>query len=350
MTPARIAAVTVVVLIMLAAVFMPPGFNAGAPLMERERLLMGTIVRIKAPVGRIDGGKERVGFAIGKALDEIARIEGVFSVHKPDSEISRINRLRKGEVLKISDEVFGLIEKSVEYSARTKGAFDITVKPLADLWREAGAAGRLPLEAEVDAARAKVGYRYIALDKSAGTVSFARDGMSLDMGGVGKGYASDAAAKILRENGVADAIINPGGDVYCMGRRSTKSPWNVGIKNPRDKNELFLEIALKDMAIDTAGDYEKYFLLDGKRYSHIIDPRTGYPAGDDVISASVIAPDAVTADILATALCVLGRDGLKIVRAEGLDAVIVFGEGGAFGTEMTEGFKKRYDVKAEAGI
>jgi thiamine biosynthesis lipoprotein len=165
------------------------------------------------------------------------------------------------------------------------------------------------------------------------------------MGAVAKGYATDMMVKALVDSGVKDAIVNCGGDMYCLGRRSTKALWKVGIRDPRDKSRIFLEFKLQDRAVDTSGDYEKFFIINGRRYSHIIDPRTGYPIGDGTVSASVIAGDSATADALATALCVLGRSGLDVVnRALGADAVIVFKDKGVLTTLMSRGFKERYDA------
>lgn len=331
--------------IALVMAFIPFSARHNAVMVQKDRFLMGTIVRIKAPVGPSEDPKH-VKKAIDKALDEIARIEGVFSVYKPDSEISKINRLRKAETLKISDEAFELIEKSIEFNKKSHGAFDITVRPLVDLWRSAGQTGQLPSKDAVSAALARVGSGYIILDKSAKTLSFAKDGMSLDMGAIGKGYASDRAVKVLRESGITNAIVNPGGDVYCLGQRAPGKLWNVGIQHPRQKGKLLFELELKDKAIDTAGDYEKFFILDGKRYSHIIDPRTGYPIGDGTVSASVIANDATTADALATALCVLGAEGSKIIDTKtGEAAVIIVKKDDGQVSVVTTGIMGRYNVK-----
>ena len=350
MTLSRRIAVLSLVIIFLSALFVLRGSYDSPPVIEKEKLLMGTIVQIKAPVG-VNGNAREVGEAIDKAFAEIARVEGIFSVYDPASEISKINRLDKGEALKISAEAFNLIDKAIEYSAKTDGAFDITVKPLIDIWAKAKTHGRVPSEEYIKLAAGKVGRSAVVLDKAGLTISFEKDGMALDLGGVAKGYGVDRAIAILKENGIKDAIVNSGGDVYCLGARSKRQPWSVGIRHPRDSDRIFLEIKLKDKAVDTSGDYEKYYILDGKRYSHIIDPRSGRPIGDKVLSASVIADDATTADILATALCVLGRDGLSIIsKLGGLDSVVVTKEGNNFVTNMTEGFTERYSAKEKSKL
>ncbi len=336
------------VIIFLSALFILRGSYDNLPVIEKEELLMGTIVQIKAPVG-VNGNARNVGEAIDRAFAEIARVESIFSVYDPASEISKINRLEKGETLKISAEAFHLIDKAMEYSAKTGGAFDITVKPLIDIWASAKTEGRAPSEGDIKSAREKVGVSAIVLDRPGFMISFEKDGMAIDLGGVAKGYAVDRAIAILKENGIKDAIVNAGGAVYCLRARSKYQPWSIGIRHPRDSDRIFLEIKLMDKAVDTSGDYEKYYILDGKRYSHIIDPRSGRPVGDDVVSASVIADDATTADMLATALCVLGRGGLGVMgKAGGSDAVVVSREGDDFITNMTEGFMERYSVKEKS--
>lgn len=350
MTPARIITLSALLIAVLFVAFMPHCLYDNAPVIERERLLMGTIVRIKAPVGT-DCNAKRVDEAIEKAFGEMIRVESVFSVYKADSEVSGINRLKIRETLKISSETFDLISKSIEYSRKTGGAFDITVKPLIDIWVKAKADGKMPAEDDIKDVMKRVGSDDILLDKADGTIAFKKSGMALDLGGVAKGYAADRAIKILMENGIRNAIVNSGGDMYCLGMRSKDEIWSVGIQHPRDKNRIFLELKLKNRAVDTSGDYEKYFILDGKRYSHIINPATGYPVGDDVVSASVIADDAATADILATALCVLGREGLEIIDpARGQDAIVVFEKDGRLNIEMTEGLRGRYSVKSKGKL
>ncbi|MFA5085925.1 MAG: FAD:protein FMN transferase, partial [Candidatus Omnitrophota bacterium] len=285
---------------------------------------------------------------IDKAFDEVKRVEDVYSVYNHASEISRINKLRKNEKLQISDGVFNLILKSIDYSKRTFGTFDITVKPIIDLWHKAKTRGRVPSEDEISRALGHVGYKNIVLDETNRTISFKKEEMSIDMGGIAKGYATDRAINILEDAGINNALVTSGGDMYCLGKKSRTELWKVGIRHPRNKDKLFLEMSLKDRAISTSGDYERYFILDGKRYSHIIDPRTGYPIGDNIVSASVITSDSTTSDILATSMCILGEKGFYAIKEFGdIDAVLVMQESGHLIVRMSEGIKKRYDISQE---
>jgi len=350
MSPKKIPHIVLVAA--LGAVLLSVSSCSQAPekIVEDSRFFMGTVVQIKVSIDPAKRGEARAKDAINKAFDEIQRIEDVYSVYKDTSEISRINRLRKNEALQITDGVFNLIHKTLDYSERTDGAFDITVKPLVDLWSRAKKVNKLPDEYELKSVLGRVGYKNVALDDAARTIHFREEGMSIDLGGAAKGYATDRAVRVLEENGIENALVNLGGDMYCLGKRTAHELWKVGLQHPRDRNRLFLEIRLKDKAIDTSGDYERYFVLDGKRYSHIIDPRTGYPIGDNVVSASVIAADSTTSDILATAMCILGEKGFDIIKKEsgGIDAVLVTFEAGRLTMKMSKGIRERYDISEEA--
>ncbi len=351
MTPSRRIIITVILLAFTAApcaFFMLQGANYAIPMVEKEAFLMGTIVQIKVPASERKRSGEIVG-AIDKAFNEIARIESLLSVYKEDSEVSKINRLKKDEVLKISDETFGLIKKSIDYSFRTDGAFDITVKPLVDIWAKAKTLGALPGEEDIKNAVERVGSKYVVLDSLRKTISFKKEAMAIDLGGVAKGYAADRAAKVLIANGIHNAIVNPGGNMYCLGAPSAKKLWNVGIQHPRERGRIFLKLKVRNKAVITSGDYERFFMLGGRRYSHIIDPRNGYPMGDGNISSTVIADDASAADILATALCILGDKGLKLLDiGHGEDALIISQVKDKFVVKTTEDFMDRYGAK-EAG-
>ena len=314
-------------------------------IVEETRFLMGTDVQIKVSVDeKADNAKIRS--AVDKAFKEIERIENIFSVYKSNSEISKINRLRKKERLVISKEAFELIKISIDYSNKTEGAFDITVKPLVDLWKKAEGDKKIPSDDEIKAALAHTGYKNVMLDESSHTISFAREEMALDLGGVAKGYASGKAIKVLDESGIKNAIVGTAGDLYCSGEKADNEFWTVAIRHPRDKDKVFMDIKLSGKAIDTSGDYEKYFILNNKRYSHIIDPRTGYPVGDDVISSTVIADDPAVSDMLSTALMILGEKGLNIAESmKSIDAVIVLKRGNRLLIKTTDGLSKHYAIK-----
>lgn len=308
---------------------------------------MGTNAQIKVSIE--EGEDEfRAGKAIEKAFDEVERIENIFSVYRPYSEISKINKLRKNEKVIISEEAFHLIKKSLEYSNKTDGAFDITVKPLVDLWNRAKQNNKLPADEEIKSVLAHTGYKNIILDEPNHAITFTREGMALDFGAIAKGYATGRAVTILKENGIKNAVVALGGNLYCLGVKTGNEFWTIAIRHPRDRDKVFMEIKLRDRAIDTSGDYEKYFILDNKRYSHIIDPATGYPVGDKVISSTVISGDPAVSDILATSAEILGQKGLNIIESiRDIDVVVVFKQNGKFIVRTTKEINRRYAIKEE---
>lgn len=316
-------------------------------IVKRTVLLMGTVVEIDVPI-KSEADRAATQVLADRAIDEVRRIEDLFSVYKPGSEVSLINTLKAGQPLKLSQESFYLIEQSLEFSAKTLGAFDITIKPLVDLWSRAGKTQSLPSEQDVRDALDKVGAKNVVLNKADRTIVFRRDGMGIDLGAIAKGYAADRAAAILRQGGIRSAIVNCGGHIYCIGKRLSGHSWMVGIRNPIDKGKTLLQLPLHDEAIDTSGDYERFFMLDGKRYPHIIDPRSGYPISNGIVSASVIADNSMTADALATALCVLGKDGLSVLGSyNGVDAMIIQEHAGVFTVIKSAGFKGKHGSEKE---
>ncbi len=235
------------------------------------------------------------------AFGEMSRIEKLASKYDPDSEISKLN---KNGSLIASPEIFSLIEKSLEFWRATDGAFDITVGPLMDIWGFKDKNFRVPSRKQIKETLKKVGSDKIILNKANNLVQLKLSGMEIDLGGMAKGYAVDCAIKKLKAAGVKNCLVCAGGSIFCLGQKSGQ-PWKVAVKDPRvDKFLATLDLTAK--GVDTSGDYEQFFVKDGVRFSHIMNPLSGYPADSGVISATIISGDCLTADIMATAVCVLG--------------------------------------------
>jgi thiamine biosynthesis lipoprotein len=277
------------------------------PYQRKMRLIMGTVIEIVAQDEQ----------AIDKAFSEIERIDNLMSTYNPDSEISRLNRKKK---LKVSDEVLELIKKAKYFYEISDGAFDITVGPLVKLWnikenmqREQGDI-RIPKEQEIKKALSYVGSKFIEIDEQNKIIKLKKKKVVLDLGAIAKGYAVDKAVEVLKKEGVKSALINAGGDIYCLGKKG-RNYWVIGLKNPREMNSISEAFKLKDRAVATSGDYEQFFIYKNKRFSHIIDPRTGYPVDNSISSVTVFANDCLTADALATAIFVLGEEeGRKMAK------------------------------------
>lgn len=263
---------------------------------------------------------------MGRAHAEIVRVEGVMTSWRDTSEIGQIN-LHAGSPVTVSDETIDVLNKSRWAGDLSGGVFDITFHALGDLWKFGDAAEANPKlpDPKVVAARKKlVDYRKVKIDAAAHTVTVGQ-GMKIDLGGIAKGYAVDRAVAVLRAGGLKSFLAQAGGDLFGAGRKPDGSPWVSGIQDPRaPRNSFFATIELTDHAFSTAGDYARAFFVDGKRYHHIIDPRTGYPA-TACRSVTIWAGDAFTADAVDDAVFILGPEkGLKIVESlPDVGAVIV---------------------------
>jgi len=252
-------------------------------------------------------------------------LEARTSRFRPGSEVSAINGKAGVEPVAVSADVLEMVERSVELSRATGGAFDVTVAPVVELWGFYDQEYRVPGDAEIEEAVKLVDYTKIIIDRETSTVMLADRGMEIDLGGVAKGHAVAGTCDILRERGVEHGLVNFGGAVGAVGRRLDGRPWVVGIKNPRGgPGDLVAELEVADSYVGTSGDYERYFVMDGKRYCHIFDPRTGRQ-GSGAMGVTVVGPDSTVCDILATAVFVLGpEEGLVLVdEMEEFEALVV---------------------------
>ncbi|MBU1486606.1 FAD:protein FMN transferase, partial [bacterium] len=285
------------------------GCSKQSPVVKQSRLLMGTVVEIKV-VGK-DQAKAKE--ALNKAFGEIEKVNSLMSTYIEESEVSLLNR--EGEA-KVSKETLEVIEEALKISSLSQGAFDITVRPLINLWRRAGKEKKLPSREEIEGALSLAGFEGIEIKED--VVSLKSAGMEIDLGGIAKGYAVDKAIEALKDAGIENALVNAGGDIYALGLRSSKKPWTIGIRHPREKNKILATVKVTNKAVTTSGDYERYFMLGGVRYSHIISPKTGYPVSEVPMSVSIIAQNCTLADALATACFVLGPDeGIKLIESLG---------------------------------
>jgi thiamine biosynthesis lipoprotein len=265
---------------------------------------------------------------IDLAITEIQRIEKLISSWDVNSETSAINKNAGIQAVKVSPELFALIERAINISELTDGAFDISYASMDRIWHFDGSMTGMPSEETIAASVAKVGYQNIVLDKTASTVFLKKQGMKIGFGAIGKGYAADKAKALLMSQGVSAGIINASGDMNTWGKQPDGSYWKVAITNPMNKNKAFALLPIKNGAVVTSGDYEKYVKFNGIRYAHIIDPRTGYPA-HGIISATVFAPMAELADALATSIFVMGIEvGLdRINQLPQIECIIVDDKG-----------------------
>jgi len=301
---------------------------------------MDTIVTVTV----VSDAKDSADKAIDGAFSEIGKLEKLSNFFSPDSEISKINKNAGISEVNVSPDILELLEKAVYVSDKTGGAFDVTVGPVERLYdfhkkikpREDEIRKNLPL----------VNYKDLIIQRNRSTVFLRKKGMLIDPGGIAKGYAAEKAAAVLREKGIRSGIVAVAGDIRAFGSKPDGTPWRIGIRNPRAmdaEDDIMATILLSDKAISTSGDYERFFIEDGKRYHHLLDPRTGHSAGL-CKCVSVIAREGSFADSLATGIFVLGPEkGMKVLEKLGFDGVIVDSQDGMHMTPKIRGkieFKK----------
>jgi len=268
---------------------------------------------------------------IDKAIKEMSRIEQRISSWDPHSETSKINNNAGIKPVKVSQELFSLIQRSLSLSKLTDGAFDISFASIDRLWKFDGSMTSLPSEAEIKKSIQYIGYENIEIDTKNKTVFLKHKQTKIGFGAIGKGYAADKAKQLLISLGVKAGIINASGDMNTWGTQPDGSPWMIAITNPMNKNNAFAMLPLHNNAVVTSGDYEKYINIKGSRYGHIINPKTGYPT-QGIISVTVFAPKAELADALATSVFVLGKEvGInRINQLPNIECIIIDSKGGIF--------------------
>ncbi|MCK4885933.1 MAG: FAD:protein FMN transferase [Planctomycetes bacterium] len=292
-----------------------------------QRVIMGTFVRIIAVADSESTARK----SIDAAFEKFKMVDDLMSTYKPQSEISAVNNNAFKAPVKISPPFMDVLLKSIEYSKLTAGAFDVTVGPMVKLWREAEKADKLPTALQINQTKAKVGYEKLIIDPNNMTVKFKAEAMQLDLGAIAKGYAIDQAIEAMQAAGAVGAMVDAGGDIMCWGKpQPGKDKWMVGLQDPTKVDQVglatsvMLVLKLDNMAVATSGDYQRFEMIEGKKYSHIIDRNKG-AASEGLSSVTVICEKAVDADALATSVSVLGVEkGLKLIESlDSTEAILI---------------------------
>ncbi len=285
------------------------------PPVEQAWTTMGTFASLTLPASE----SNRLELCVSETTKCFKEVDEMLSVYIPESEISELNSTTG--IVSVGDETFMLLEDVAFYADLTEGAFDPTVGSLIQLWGFSGGEPpkTMPPEDAIAQALERSGYKNLLIEftsKGRREVSFTRPGMSIDLGGIAKGHAVDNAYHLLSRHESLSALINLGGNIRCLGKASRKRPWRIGVRNPFDGTQLLGSLSLEPgQAIATSGNYERFIMLDGKRYSHIIDPVTGYPV-QGMAGVTVLSGDAKDADVMSTALFVKGMDGAPALLAK----------------------------------
>ena len=333
------AAVALAMLAALAACRATPPAQA---LVDDTRMVMGSELRIA--VWTADEARARR--AIDAAFAEFDRLESALSVWRAQSDVQRLNAAAGAEAVAVGPDMLAVLDAAQDASRETNGAFDITFGALSDIWRfDHDQDNRVPSPEEIAARLPLIDHAAVITDRAAGTARITRPGVKVHLGGIGKGYAVDRAAALLRAAGFNDFALQAGGDLYASGRRGDR-PWRVGLNDPRGAGgESFATIELRNETFSTSGDYERFFLKDGVRYHHILDPRTGQPARL-CRSVTIVASSALQADWLSTGVFIMGPDeGMALVeRLPGVEAVIVTAENEV---KVSSGLRERLKLERQ---
>jgi len=265
---------------------------------------------------------------IDLAIAEVKRVENLVSDWKPETQISHVNQNAGIQPVKVDDEVFQLVKRSIKISKLTDGAFDISYASMDKIWKFDGSMKEMPTPEAIKKSVEKVGYQKIILDEKEKTIFLRDKGMKLGLGGIAQSFIADNIRDLLKSKGCTSGIANVSGDIAAWGKQPDGKPWTIGIINPMNKNKIFATFPLIDSSVETSGTYEKYVVFDGVRYSHIINPKTGYP-GQGIVSVTVFAKQTEIADGLAKGVFLFGvKAGLNLVnQLKGIECIIVDSKG-----------------------
>ena len=329
--------ILIIILIMLPIIIFPQD-DTTMYKVSVTKYLMGTTVETTARSADVNYCKK----ALVAAYEEMQRIENLLSCEKDSSEISAINRKAGTAPVKVSYETLAILERSKKYAEKYDGVFDVTIGPLSNLWGfSSDKEIVLPANDEITKLDKLVNYRDMIINEKDTTVFLKRKGMSLDLGGIAKGYAIDRGSAVLEKMGITNFILNAGGDIYVSGTKDKNTEWKVGIKHPRNTNEIIASFNLKDYAVATSGDYERFKIINGKRYHHILLPATGYP-GTLSQSSTVLAPTAEEADATATSIFLLGWEKTLSDKNLNYPMLLVAKDGSIHYNEV---FKEKYELE-----
>lgn len=296
--------------LLMAALMLPALISTSQVLRKRTTTLMGGRFDITI-VAQDSTSAER---HIDTVIAEIARIENLISDWKPASQVSQVNAAAGIHPVKVDKELFELTERALHFSKITNGAFDISFAAMDRIWKFDGSMTEMPTPEAIKKSVAKVGYKNIILDSINSTIFLKLPGMKIGFGALGEGYAGDRCRDMMIAKGVPAGIINATGDMATWGKQPNGKEWNIGITNPLHKDKLFAVVPLRQSAVVTSGSYEKFVVFNGKRYAHIINPSTGYPA-TGLTSVTVFGPSAEMANGFSTSLMVLGKQaGLELIN------------------------------------
>lgn len=285
----------------------------------RSCYVLGTLINLRAY-----GNAPET--AIEEAFEKLNDIDDKMSAFKENSEISKINSGAGVKAESVSNDTYFVVKKALEYSKILEGTFDPTIRPLVKLWGIGTKQEKIPKEVEIENALEFVNYNDVLLEEKNNSIILRKENQALDVGGIAKGFAADEVRNIFIKHKVKSALIDLGGNIFALGNKIDNTPWRVGIQNPfKPRGEFIGILNVVNKSIVTSGNYERYFIKDGRRFHHIIDPKTGYPSKSKIISATIVSNDSIDGDGLSTGIYILGVEkSLRIIESiEGVEAILV---------------------------
>ena len=286
---------------------------------NRAELFMGTAIQLTI----FDSNDEEI---LNKAFNRIVEIENLVSINKEGTEVDELNKNAGIKPVKLSEDSFNIIKTGVEYSKVSSGGYDISIGPLVKLWNIGQVDAKVPSEAEINEAINKVDYSKVEINEATKEVFLKEEGMLLDLGSIAKGYVADGLVKLLKEEGVNEAIIDLGGNIYALGKKSGTDNWKVGIQDPTsDRGNVVGAISVYDKSVVTTGIYERFLEQDNVKYHHVLDPKTGYPYESSITGVTIVSDKSMDADALSTLVFTMDVDeGMKYIESlENIEAIFI---------------------------
>ncbi|MDD7793611.1 FAD:protein FMN transferase [Clostridium sp. 'White wine YQ'] len=299
--------------------------------------MLGTIINLKVYGENAEKG-------IDKSLKRIQEIDDKMSVFKEDSEVSKINKNAGVYMQKVSKDTYYVLETSLKYSDMSKGTFDPTIRPLVDIWGFGRGIQEVPNKEKIEKALKLVNYKDISINKDEKSIGLNNKDQSIDLGAVAKGFAADETRDILLKNKVKSAVIDLGGNIFTLGSNLDGDTWRIGIQDPVKPTGTYMGvISVRNKSIVTSGNYERFFISGGKRYHHILDPKTGFPSENGVISVTIVSDNSIDGDALSTCAYVMGlEEGYKLIQSiPNVDAIFITEDKKIY---ITDGIKNNFKL------
>lgn len=311
--------------------------NKNQEVLSMQTYILGTVIQLRAT-----GKKSKV--AIDKAIKRLYEIDDKMSVFKNNSDISKINKSAGIRPEKVSEDTYYVIKKAIQYAHLSQGAFEPTIRPLVKLYNFGNEGTRIPSKEEINKALKLVNYKDVIINDENKSIMLRNKDQSLDLGAIAKGYAADEVKRIFEGYGIKSAIIDLGGNIYALGKKADNTSWNIGIQNPLGSTGQYLGVlGVSNKSVVTSGNYERYFEEDGKRYHHIINPKTGYPCENGIISTTIISDYSIDGDGLTTCGYVMGlKYGFKLIEnTRGVDAIFITSDRKVY---VTSGIRDKFTL------